>query len=157
MTTIDSDLGTPFDRVKLLREEIRFEHGVIGTRLAALLVSQPFLFAAFAVAGQGTTRHPYLAFEWFPYVMVPLMGLLSSFLVLLGISEGIRRIRKLREHLYGQGSEFAAIAEKICPPLDKRGQAISLLYAVALPVLFLLGWLAIAWAGTLMWLKGGSA
>jgi hypothetical protein len=151
----DADLGSFFDRVKLLREEIRFEHELIFRRLAALLVSQPFLFATFALASQG--KHPYMTFEWFPYVAVPAMGLISSIVVLVGIYEGLRRIHLLREFLYGKEGELAAVAERICPHLDRRGQAMSLLYAVALPMLFLVGWLTIAWVGVWLWVNGSAA
>jgi hypothetical protein len=99
--------------IRLLREEIRFEHQLIANRLSALLTVQPFLLSSFAIAATGEARH-HLHFIWFSYGIVPLVGLLLALLTLLAVVEGERRLRTLRGRLYDD-RELADLANKVCP------------------------------------------
>src|SRR5947209_19242411 len=110
----------PMSHVKLLREEIRFEHQLIANRLVVLLTGQPFLLAAFAVAARVEAPHRQ-HFMWFSYGIIPVVGLLIALLALLAVAEGERRLRMLRERLYDNG-ELAGLADKVCPRLDPRAQ-----------------------------------
>ena len=139
----------PLTQIGLLREEIRFEHQLIANRLSALLMVQPFLLAAFAVAAAGEALHRQ-HFIWFSYGIVPLVGLVVSLLALLAVVEGDGRLRLLRRRLYEEDSELASLADKLCPRLRPRAQTMSLFYAVALPVVFALAWVYIAGMG--IWL-----
>jgi hypothetical protein len=141
-------LPEPFDRIKLLREEIRFEHQLIANRLSMLLTAQPFLLTAFAVAAAGDPQRRK-HFSWFSYGIVPVVGLVVVLFALLAVVEGERRLRRLRRHLY-EDANLAGLADKVCPRLDARGQALSLLYAVALPAVFAVAWLYILATG--IWL-----
>src|SRR5215831_18679104 len=76
-------------QIGLLREEIRFEHQLIANRLSALLMVQPFLLAAFAVAAAGEAQHRQ-HFLWFSYGIVPVVGLVVALLALLAVVEGVR-------------------------------------------------------------------
>lgn len=133
----------PLRHIGLLREEIRFEHQLIANRLSTLLTAQPFLLTAFAVAALPEVRR-HQPFVWFAYAIVlPAAGLVVALLALLAVVEGERRLRLLRRRLYEDG-ELAGLAERVCPPLDAWGQALSLFYAVALPALFALAWICVA-------------
>jgi hypothetical protein len=132
----------PLRHIGLLREEIRFEHQLIANRLSTLLTAQPFLLTAFAVAALPEVRR-HQPFVWFAYGIVPAAGLVVALLALLAVVEGERRLRLLRRRLYEDG-ELAGLAERVCPRLDAWGQALSLFYAVALPVLFALAWIGVA-------------
>jgi hypothetical protein len=138
----------PLKQISMLREEIRFEHGLIANRLSAMLTVQPFLLAAFAVAATVEAQHRQ-RFIWFSYGIVPVVGLLVAVLALLAMLEGERRLRLLRKLLYEDG-RLAALADRVCPQLDPRAQTISLFYAAALPAVFALAWIYVAGMG--VWL-----
>jgi hypothetical protein len=131
--------GSRFERIRLLREEIRFEHQLIANRLSALLTVQPFLLAAFAFAATGEPRH-HEHFIWFSYGVIPVIGLVVALVTLLAVVVGEQRLRHLRKSLYHEGS-LADLAKLICPGLSRGAQAMSLSYAVALPVVFALAWI----------------
>jgi hypothetical protein len=129
----------------LLREEIRFEHQLIANRLSALLMVQPFLLAAFAVAAAGESQHRQ-HFIRFSYGIVPVVWLVVALLALLAVVVGERRLPLLRRHL-NENKELRDLADKVCPRLDPRAQTLSLLYAVALPAVFALAWIYVAGMG----------
>jgi len=143
----------PLRHIGLLREEIRFEHQLIANRLQALLMVQPFLLAAFAVAAAGEAQHRQ-HFLWFSYGIVPVVGLVVALLALLAVAEGERRLRLLRRHLY-EDKELKDLADKVCPRLDSWAQTFSLFYAVALPSVFALAWIYVAGMGISLLVQGG--
>jgi hypothetical protein len=138
----------PTSQVKLLREEIRFEHKLIANRLTVLLTGQPFLLTAFAIAARVEEPHRR-HFLWFSYGIVPVIGLVIALVAYLAVREGEQRLGKLRELLYDDPA-LARLANKVCPPLDPRAQKRSLYYAKALPVVFGLAWVYVAGMG--IWL-----
>jgi hypothetical protein len=83
----------------------------------------------------------------------PVLGLVLALFALLAVVEGERRLRTLRERLYDD-RELADLANKVCPPLDPRAQAISLFYARALPAVFALAWVIVAGMGILLLAHG---
>src|SRR5438094_4527619 len=64
-----------------LREEIRAEHTLIANRLSWYVTSQSFLVTAFAISrGAGFTW-----FHWFSTLLLPIIGFVSSALILPSI------------------------------------------------------------------------
>jgi hypothetical protein len=102
--------------------------------LAALLMVQPFLMAAFAVATAGEAQHRQ-HFHWFSFLLVPLVGLVVALVALLAVLLEELRLFRLRRRLYND-LQLANLADNVCPNLGPCAQATSLFYAVALPVVF---------------------
>jgi hypothetical protein len=143
----------PWRHIRLLRDEIQFEHQLIANRLSVLVTVQPFLLAAFAIAATRETPHRQLL--WFSYGLVPLVGLVVALLALLAVCVGERRLRLLRQSLY-EDAQLGRPANAVCPPLDSRAQKRSLYYAVAIPGVFALAWIYIAGMGIMLLVQGGT-
>jgi len=143
-----------FSEFQFVREEIRFQHSLLGSRIGSYLAAQAFLFIAFASAADPQklwprNDHPTLEFLWcFPFLLLPCLGIGISFLVRSAIRVARRRIDAERRLLKGYPS-----CEAILPKLEhkkhkneyheNREHTRSLQYLAAIPWSCVLAWLVI--------------
>ena len=69
MTKIEPKHEQTLEYVKFIREEIRFQHGLLGVRISWLLATEAFFFTAFAIS-RGSAQ--YWQLHWFWHWVVPL-------------------------------------------------------------------------------------
>jgi hypothetical protein len=132
-------------RIQFIREEIRFEHIVLGNRISAYLASQAFLITAFAISGQAIHRSQ-LDYMLFAYLILPMVGALISRWIYLSVAESVARIDKQRELIYCQSSPLRSLIDQLRPEVGNKEHRRSLVYAVRVPILFGCLWMAIfAW------------
>ena len=134
--------GRPYnlDEIRFIREEIKFQHGLIGTRLSWFVSSQAFLVTPFAICiSNPLTRTFFLAFAGIPF-----LGITLSLLIIPGITQAIRQIDE--EH----GLMGAYETDHLLGPMDPVGQKRSLEFARWSPKIFLVFWTVIVIVGCLI-------
>ena len=93
----DADAACPDDKPPAgylyLREEMRFEHTLLGGRMTYYMTGQSFLFTAAAVA-RGTN---WEGFYWLSGGVLPLVGVSGSVVMLLAIRAAYARMAVWRE------------------------------------------------------------
>lgn len=135
---------TILQRVAMLRDEVRFEHSLMSTRLNAFITSQSFLFAAYAVSGIGEHQH-HQAIRWFSHLIVPSIGVLFSLLLAIALDQARRRLARLNIRLHevlvdSDGKPVSDLAGDLC--LASLGsRRLSLLYAFGIPLICGAAWL----------------
>ena len=119
-----------------LRARLEHEDGLIVNRLAWLMASESFLFTAYAIVlnNAATTHHARLI------KLIPLVAVLSSALILIGIVAAIRAISWIRVQLRSRVPDETALG---LPPLNTPGaiRIAGLAAPVLLPLLFVTVWL----------------
>lgn len=130
-------------RILMLRDEIKFEHTMMSSRLNSFITSQSFLFAAYAVSGIGDHAH-HQAILWFAYLVVPSIGILFSLLLLVALNQARKRLFRLNvclhHRLYDKhGNPSTDLAGDLCiDSLSSRRQ--SLFYTIGVPIICGLAW-----------------
>ncbi len=137
---------TDWERIKLLREEIKFEHNLMSSRLTAFVNSQSFLFAAYALSGLMEHRH-HPALMWFSHLMVPTIGILFSVLLWFALAQGRVRLDalnvRLHDRLYNlNGKPRWEFADDLCLP-SPRSRAQSLRFLSGVPLIVGVAWVAV--------------
>jgi hypothetical protein len=132
-----SDESGPLKYIMFIRDEIRFEHSVLGNRVSAYVTSQAFLFTAFAtstlVEGDAVFAQ-YFASVCFPYIMLPIFGIDISVVIWIAVIETCRRIESQRSLLYYDNSPLKASIEALRPNgRGTFGHNRSLMYSKVLP------------------------
>ena len=125
--------------VKFIREEIRFQHGLLGIRVSWLLAAEAFFFTAFAIS-RGSAKSDELYFFW--KFVVPIAAGVVAFLALPAIWAAIDRIGEQRKLL------DAYDLAKILPLGDKWDKFVhwlSLIFALLVPILFILAWVTVGY------------
>jgi hypothetical protein len=134
-TRDDASTGPLPDGYKYLREELRFEHTLLGGRMTYYITSQSFLFTAAAIA-RGTNWH---GFYWFSGVLLPVVGVAASVVILYSIHTAYGRMDQWR----AKEKEFLGRHPLVVLyPEDKHRQ--SLLFTTLMPRLLLAVWLVLA-------------
>ena len=120
---------------KFLREELHFEHTLLGGRMTYYMTSQSFLFTAAAIA-RATQWH---GVYWFSGVMLPLVGVAASAVLLDSIHAAYGRMDRWRakEKLFEGRHPLVVLY-----PEDKHRK--SLRFTTLMPWLFIAVWLAFA-------------
>lgn len=85
---------TPDEVRDMLHKELHYEHGLISNRTAWYVASQAFLMTAFAASGSQGHDFPWLA-KWF----LPVLGIISSFLIAVSVHAGLRAIDLLQDQV----------------------------------------------------------
>lgn len=85
--------GKPPAGYLYLREELRFEHQWLGSRMTYYMTSQSFLFTTAAIARAVHRNGVY----WFSGVLVPLVGIVTSAVRLNSIHAAYERMDRWRE------------------------------------------------------------
>ena len=120
---------------KYLREELRFEHTLLGGRMTYYMTSQSFLFTTAAIARTMEWRGVY----WFSGVLVPLIGFAASVVLLDSIHAAYGRMDAWR----AIEKEFAGRHPLVVLyPEDKHRK--SLMFTTLMPWLFIAVWVVLA-------------
>ncbi len=143
-----SDEPSLFDQMKFVRDEIRFEHAVLGNRISAYLASQAFLMTAFAISSRFEHR-TYVDILFFSFFGIPILGLYITSYIIPAVEETISRLGTQRSKIYTRGLPLYEITERLRPELDNSKHNMSLKYAQKLPLAF-----GVAWIVILLWGSG---
>ena len=133
---MDGDTGKALpEGYTYLRQELRFEHTLLGSRMTYYMTSQSFLFTTAAIARSVQWHGVY----WFSGVMVPLVGVAASGVLLFSIHAAYGRMDQWRakERLF-EGTHPLIVLY----PEDKHRK--SLLITTLMPWLLVAVWLALA-------------
>lgn len=133
------------DRYRLVRQQIEHEDNLVSQRLSWLLVSQSFLFTAYAISVNGPPQIRSHALETTVselLVLLPLVSILSALLIGLTVIAGIWTMYKLRRR-YSPPLE-STFGDEL-PPIQSAGGALFLGHfaPLFLPVLFIVIWLVL--------------
>jgi hypothetical protein len=130
------------DEIRFIREEVKFQHTLIGTRISWFVSAQAFLVTPFAICISNQIPHTWpLAF-----VGIPFLGIALSSLIIPGIQQAIRRIEE--QHALMK----AYPTEHIIGPPNPIGQKRSLQFANWVPWIFLTFWIVVVLCGLRLWL-----
>ena len=125
------------DEIRFIREEVRFQHTLIGTRLSWFVSAQAFLVTPFAICISNQVSRTWpLAF-----VGIPFLGIALSLLIVQGIQQAIRRIEEQHMRMLTYDTDHL-----IGPP-DPVGQTRSLRFATWTPWIFSTFWTVIILIG----------
>ena len=130
---------TPGSEFQMIRDEVKAEHTLISSRLAWYVTSQSFLMTAFAISRGAGFRW----FSWFSAVLLPLTGVLSSWLIfpsILAARQTIHLWHLKQARFFEVHPEFKAAFEL---RRNSRLHTESLLFPTWMPVLFGLFWFVI--------------
>jgi hypothetical protein len=146
------DLPSKFDQLKFIRDEIKFEHSLLGQRVSWLLASNAFLLAAFAASTQQLIRDfPATSFvsAFLPFYVIPMFGLISSVMLVPAVNEAARRINDQRKLLYTPDHHLGLepLTQILRPGRGNTAHNLSVQYAVVMPVLCIILWVVIFLAG----------
>jgi len=148
------DIPNDLERVKFIREEIKFEHKQIADRLSPFVTAQSFVTTAFAISAQNAD-HSYSSFVWYAYWVVIPFGFLSALLVLCAISIGVYRLSKLRDMLFKKCDQ--EVRQSLLPDSSPTAHGVSLFYAFGLPSLMMLIWSIVFIYGMILFGHGSAA
>ena len=127
--------GKPPAGYLYLREELRFEHQLLGSRMTYYMTSQSFLFTTAAIARAVQWHGVY----WFSGVLVPLVGVVASAVLLYSIHAAYERMAAWREKEKGFVGQHPLV---VVYPDDKHRK--SLLFTTLMPWLLVVVWVALA-------------
>ncbi len=137
------------ERIKFLREEIKFEHTQIANRLTALLTSQSFLFMAFALSAIGSRRE-LAEFRWFSFETLAPLAIVTASLLGLGVVTAFIRLSKVRAMLFEKKVTHPIreeLRDRYLPDWSPGKHILSLAYAAVIPLVIVLAWLVILCRG----------
>ena len=132
----DDACGKPLpEGYTYLRQELRFEHTLLGGRMTYYVTSQSFLFTAAAIA-RATHWH---GVYWFSGVLLPLVGVVASAVLLDSIHAAYGRMDQWRakEKLFEGRHPLIVLY-----PEDRHRR--SLLFTTLMPWLLMGVWIAFA-------------
>ena len=132
MEESDRDLPKGY---RYLREELRFEHTLLGGRMTYYITSQSFLFTAAAIA-RSMNWH---GFYWFSGALLPLVGLAASGTILYSIHTAYGRMDAWR----AKEKEFEG-SHPLVVLYPERMHRRSLLFTTLMPWLFAAVWVILA-------------
>ena len=118
-----------------LREELRFEHTLLGSRMTYYMTSQSFLFTAAAIA-RGMHRH---GVYWLSGALLPVVGIAASLVVLFSIHAAYGRMDQWRAKEKTFEGKHPLV---VVYPEDKH--RTSLLFTTLMPWLFTGVWIVFA-------------
>ena len=113
--------GRPYnlDEIRFIRDEVKFQHTLIGTRISWFVSAQAFLVTPFAICVSNQLLRTWpLAF-----VGIPFLGIALSLLIVQGIQQAIRRIDEAHVRI------AAYTTDHLLGPMDPLGQRRSLRFA----------------------------
>jgi hypothetical protein len=131
------------DEIRFIREEVKFQHMLIGTRISWFVSAQAFLVTPFAICiANPLSRTFFLAF-----VGIPFLGITLSLLIVQGIQQAIRRIEEQHVRIEAYSTDH------LLGPMDPVGQKRSLRFATWSPWIFLSFWSVIFLVGVAVRIK----
>jgi hypothetical protein len=131
--------GRPYnlDEIRFIREEVKFQHSLIGTRISWFVSAQAFLVTPFAICISNQLSRTWLL----AFVGIPFLGIALSLLIVQGIGQALRRIEE--QHLRMD----AYSTEHLIGPPDPIGQNRSLRFATWVPWIFFSFWVVVVLVG----------
>ena len=131
------------NRYKLIRDEISHEDNLIAARLSWFMAAQSFLLSALAIA-QGQQRGMPRMSTNYLFPLTPLVGLISSVLIFVGVLAGIRALQSWRRIMEDHAADFAEF-----PRIKRDGWIIGCGWSapIGLPLVFLVAWTYLLAAG----------
>lgn len=143
MADLEQPAVSSLDQYRMVRQQIEHEDNLVSQRLSWLLGSQSFLFTAYAINLNGPLKLHILAYEGTAALLmtlVPLVAILSAFLIGLTVWAGMWTMQKLRSRY---GRQLMEIFHDEFPPIQSTGGALFLGHfaPVFLPVLFIVIWM----------------
>ena len=147
--------GSPVDdvrRLAFIREETRFEMGVLHDRINALISAEAFLTIAFTMAMGNANSRPDSVFFVLISLTLALVGLILAALAWPGVNTSFKVIIEWNAILRQVLHENAALTASMWrPPLLNSGdlradldQRSSMLFARLVPALFGVAWTMLA-------------
>ncbi|MBP3955646.1 hypothetical protein J8F10_10175 [Gemmata sp. G18] len=135
MATDDENAKALPEGYTYLRQELRFEHTLLGSRMTYYMTSQSFLFTTAAIARAVQWHGVY----WFSGVMVPIVGIAASAVLLFSIHAAYGRMDQWRakEKLF-EGKHPLIVLY----PEEKHRK--SLLFTTLMPWLLISVWIVFA-------------
>jgi hypothetical protein len=127
------------DEIRFIREEVKFQHTLIGTRISWFVSAQAFLVTPFAICVANQASLPETFF--LAFAGIPFLGITLSLLIVPGIQQAIRRIEE--QHLL----MTAYVTTHLIGPPDPAGQKRSLRFATWAPWIFLTFWVVVVGFG----------
>jgi hypothetical protein len=118
-----------------LREELRFEHTLLGSRMTYYMTSQSFLFATAAIARAVQWHGVY----WFSGIMVLPVGVATSAVLLFTTYAAFGRLDQWR----AKEKQFEG-KHPLIPLYPANKHRKSLLFTILMPWLLIGVWLALA-------------
>jgi hypothetical protein len=131
--------------ISFIRDEVKFQHNLIGTRVSWFVSSQAFLVTPFAicVANQQSIPHTFpLAF-----IGIPFLGIALSLLIVPAVQIAIRRIEEQHTRIQAYQTDH------LLGPPDPIGHKKSLRFACWAPWIFFTFWLVIVEVGAAIWIS----
>ncbi|HET6246292.1 MAG TPA: hypothetical protein VFE47_01235 [Tepidisphaeraceae bacterium] len=118
------------EKLKFLREEIRFENSLIMGRVGWIVTAQSFLVSPLIIAGIGANAD---RIWWIWRLALPILGMILCLLILPPIWAGRERIEQLRDAYCRLGND----------PLPPRGELwyhVGQWFSFGAPILFFCFW-----------------
>ncbi|MEP2776171.1 MAG: hypothetical protein ABJQ29_15075 [Luteolibacter sp.] len=146
----DSGLNEKIDRLKFYRNECSFEFGLLSSRVTWFVTCQSFLIVPMAIS----MGYPTASFNWLAGILLPAVGIVTSLLVAPGLyaarstaDKWLQKQRELFEQEMGN-VEFQryAIDRDAHRLAGDRIHLLSLLFSSSIWIVFLVFWLATAFA-----------
>jgi len=138
-----------FEHFKFTREEIKFQHTLLGYRVSWYVASQAFLVTGFAISAPAADRS-FVVFNWFSYFVLPVMGIILSLLILPAMRAARDRINDIWLLLVRY--KFT----NLMPALDRPSHTASLQFAVRVPKVFIFFWAVLILMGVAFLIVGGA-
>lgn len=132
---LHTDQIHPFEQLKFLREETRFQHMVINFRVSWYVGTQAILLSSFTIAKANPSSNNFYLY-W--GVLIPIFAIFLSALIWPAIDAAWSRILVHRDRIDKLQQEL------LFAPHDPNRSSQALLYARLLPIAFSLFWIAIA-------------
>jgi hypothetical protein len=129
------------DWYRLLRSELEHEDALLTQRLNWFVMSQSFLFTAFAIVTANAGRAP-AARNVVPLALfIPVVALCTSVAIAISIAAGLLTMRRIRHEFAARTSD----AREELPPFHGRGhlRALGMVAPTVLPLVFSAVWLAL--------------
>lgn len=134
---------SPLERYQIFRNRIEHEDNLVMQRLSWLMASQSFLFTAYAIVTSNLTTAAAISANVHLHHLVtlshiiPVVGLLNSFLIFVSILAALKAIRELRRRYERQPQPLQAIRLQTSRTVRWAGLSAPLL----LPLMFFAVWL----------------
>jgi hypothetical protein len=124
--------------ITFIRDEVKFQHTLVGTRISWFVSAQAFLVTPFAIC---IVNPPMLRTFLLAFLGIPCIGMALSLLIVEGVHQAIRRIEQ--QHVRIQAYQ----TDHLLGPLDPVGQRKSLRFAVCVPWVFFMFWVIVILCG----------
>ncbi|HXU68607.1 MAG TPA: hypothetical protein VN947_04720 [Polyangia bacterium] len=134
-------MPSAIDWYRLLRSELEHEDALLTQRLNWFVMSQSFLFTAFAIVTANAERSAAARTAVPLALFIPVVALCTSVAIAISIAAGLLTMRRIRREFAARTSDGG----DELPPLHGRGhlRALGMVAPTVLPLVFTAVWLAL--------------